>query len=109
MENNHIETAFNAQVNKHLTYSIIIDIIGMGSFLIPALAEISDIIIAPISAIAIFAIYKTPVGAIAGFVEEILPATDIIPTATIVWYYKYKMNRIQAIEEFKNNNPNLLN
>lgn len=108
MDTKNINDAFNSQIKKHLTYSIGLDLLGMSSYLIPVLAEFSDVIIAPLSALAIFMIYKTPIGAVAGLVEEILPATDIIPTATLVWYYKYKMNENQAFEEFKNNNKHLL-
>jgi hypothetical protein len=36
--------------------------------------------------------YKGSIGKVAGvvsFLEEILPATDIIPSFTIMWFYTY--------------------
>lgn len=103
MTEDEVLRKFNAQKNKHLIYSILIDLIGVSSYLIPGLGEISDVIIAPFSALAIYGIYKTPVGAIAGFAEEALPGTDIVPTATIIWLIKYKLNYDLTLKEFHQN------
>jgi hypothetical protein len=108
MEDKLLAENFSKQQQKHLLYSILIDVIGMISFVIPVLAEVSDIIIAPFLALAIFAVHKTPIGSISLFAEEILPGTDIIPTATLVWYYKYQMNRDETFAAFQDKNQNLL-
>ena len=58
------------------------DIGGDASELIPVLGEFTDIAYAPLEAVAIQALFKSPVLAGIGFVEEILPFTDIIPACT---------------------------
>ena len=73
---------------KKLIYSIIIDLIGLISYLIPGYGELIDIIWAPISTILIKKIYKSDTFAIINGIEEGLPFTDIIPTATIAWFYE---------------------
>lgn len=100
MNTNDIKNDFESKKNKELIYSLIIDAVGMGSYLIPALAEVSDVVIAPVSALLVYAIYKTPIGAITDFVEELLPGTDIIPTASIIWYYKYQINKDKSFQSF---------
>ena len=65
--------------------SLIIDGVGMGSYIFPALGEASDIIWAPISAWLIFKLYGRTDLALVGFAEEMLPGLDFIPTATIGW------------------------
>ena len=73
------------KTNK-LVQSIIIDVIGMSSYLLPGAGETFDIIWAPISALWIYKLYKKPYWALFGGIEEIVPMTDIIPTATIMWF-----------------------
>ncbi|WP_299679565.1 hypothetical protein [uncultured Tenacibaculum sp.] len=80
--------------NKYqkLFLSILFDLIGYASFLIPVLAEFTDIIWAPASAYIMTKMYKGNQGKIAGaisFIEEILPGLDIIPTFTLMWLYTY--------------------
>lgn len=66
--------------------SIAIDLVGMGTYAIPGIGEVADTIWAPISGVLIYLMYKNAGLAAVGFVEEILPGTDIIPTATIAWF-----------------------
>ena len=78
--------------NKYslLAISIILDLIGMLSFVIPTIGEFSDVIWAPVSAYLMFKLYKGVPGKIASalvFVEEISPWTDFIPTFTVMWIY----------------------
>ena len=73
-----------ASITK-LIGSLAIDAVGIASYLIPGLAELSDTAWAPISGFLIFTMYGNGPLAILGFGEEILPGTDIIPTATIAW------------------------
>lgn len=78
-----------------LLLSIIFDLIGCISYLLPGFAEATDIIWAPVSAWIMTKMYKGTsgkVGAVISFVEEALPFTDIIPTFTLMWMYTYVIN-----------------
>ncbi|RBA28854.1 hypothetical protein [Flavobacterium tibetense] len=75
-----------------LILGILFDFIGMLSYLIPGIAETLDIVWAPISGFLLVAMYKGYTGKVAGiigFLEEILPFTDVIPTFTLTWIYQY--------------------
>jgi hypothetical protein len=77
-----------------LIFCILMDIIGMASFLIPALGEWSDVVWAPISAYVFYQAFGGLGGMLGGavsFLEEIIPFTDIIPTFTIAWYIQNKV------------------
>lgn len=77
-----------------LLFCIIMDLIGMASFLIPALGEWSDVVWAPFSAYIFYQTFGGLGGMLGGafsFLEEILPFTDIIPTFTIAWYIQNKV------------------
>lgn len=72
-----------------LVFCILMDVIGMASFLLPALGEWSDMVWAPLSAYIFYKMFGGIGGLIGGgisFLEEIIPFTDIIPTFTIAWY-----------------------
>lgn len=78
-----------------LLLSIIFDLVGYVSYLIPVFAEASDIIWAPVSAFLMTRMYKGTsgkVGAVISFIEEALPFTDIVPTFTLMWIYTYVIN-----------------
>lgn len=78
--------------NQKLFLSILFDIIGMISYLIPVYAESIDLIWAPISGILLMKMYKGTTGKVAGiigFIEEIFPFIDFIPTFTLTWLYTY--------------------
>lgn len=75
-----------ATVGK-LVGSIFIDLIGWCSYGIPLLGEFIDIIWAPISALLVYAMYGKIGFSALNFIEELLPGTDFIPTATITWFY----------------------
>lgn len=90
------ETSSNK--NIHLILSIALDLFGMASYLLPALGESTDVIFAPIYGLAIFWMYKKRkisgiIGGVIGTVEEWLPATDLLPTATIMWFYTYVLTK----------------
>ena len=95
-----ILSRFESRKQRDLIFSILIDVVGCASYLIPGLAETTDLMLAPILAAAIYYVHKTKVGAALGFVEEILPFTDIIPTASIIWLKRYKMSREATLREF---------
>ena len=63
----------------------------MASYIFPFLAEFSDIVWAPISALIFNKLFGGRLGAIGGvlnFLEEIIPLTDIIPSFTIAWFIR---------------------
>ena len=68
-----------------LLVSILIDLIGVLTYAVPAVGEVGDLAWAPIGAYLVYQLYGN--GLIAGiaFAEELLPGLDIIPTATIAW------------------------
>ena len=77
---------------KKLLLGLILDGIGMLTYSILGVAEIADLIWAPIAAFIMIRMYPGRVGKVASvltFVEEILPGTDIIPSFTITWIYTY--------------------
>ncbi len=82
---------------KLLILSIILDAIGMVSFVVPIIGEFSDIIWAPLAAYLIYKIYPGTEGKIAGiitFVEEAgVFGTDLVPTFTLTWIYKYLLKK----------------
>lgn len=88
------------QVKSHkmakLVVGILFDLIGMISYVFPGFAEIIDVIWAPISGLLLAKMYKGNTGKIAGifgFLEELVPFTDIIPTFTITWIYTYVIKK----------------
>lgn len=77
---------------RQLITGIFLDLIGMISYLVPGLGEISDLIWAPVSALILAKMYPGKVGkvgALVNFIEEISPGLDIIPTFTLTWVYTY--------------------
>ena len=79
-----------------LILGIVLDLVGMISYLIPGVLEFTDIIWAPIAAFTLANMYKGSVGKIGGivtFIEEIIPGLDFIPTFTLTWIYEYYIAR----------------
>jgi len=77
-----------------LLFCISMDLIGMASYVVPALGEWSDTIWAPLSAYIFYKSFGSIGGLLGGtfsFLEELLPFTDVIPTFTIAWYLQQKM------------------
>lgn len=77
---------------KKLALSLLFDVIGYFSFIIPGLAEMSDIVWAPASAYLMTKMYKGDKGKVAAaivFIEEAMPFMDVIPTFTLMWLYTY--------------------
>lgn len=83
-----------------LLASLAIDALGMSTFLLPALGETFDLVLAPVIGALIYALHRTTFGAIFGFFEEIIPFTDIIPTATVIWAYRYIFKKKETWQEF---------
>ena len=79
-----------------LILSLLFYFIGMLTYIIPFFGEVSDVFWAPISALLLFIMYRGTVGKLAsvfGFIKELLPFVDIIPTFTITWFYTYVIKK----------------
>lgn len=78
--------------NPSLSLCILLDMIGMSSYLLPFLGEVTDVIWAPFSAILFFFLFGRKRfgfrGAVFSFIEEILPGFDFIPTFTIAHFVR---------------------
>jgi hypothetical protein len=77
---------------RNLFIGIAFDLIGMLTYLIPILGEVGDVIWAPIAGFMLSYLYKGSIGKVSGvlgFLEEILPFSDFIPTFTLTWIYTY--------------------
>lgn len=81
---------------RNLFLGIVFDLMGMITYLIPFLGEFADTIWAPIAAFSLSYMYKGTigkVGGVIGFIEEILPFSDFIPTFTLTWIYTYVIKK----------------
>ena len=97
------EKAYQREKSNKLTMAIVLDIIGMATFLVPGFAELADVVWAPIAAAANFLMFRGMTGAVGGagtFLEELLPGTDWIPSFTITWGIKYIVRENQTIADF---------
>merc|ERR1712190_413578 len=62
-----------------------LDLCGNASYLLPEIGEGADLVWAPMQAIALRAMFHSNTLPMVALAEELLPGTDIIPTATIAW------------------------
>ena len=74
-----------------LWLSLIIDLIGSSSYLLPIVGEGFDLAWAPAQTVLIMALYDvtSPNLKYLSFTEEIMPFTDIIPSASIGWAWEF--------------------
>ncbi|MEO5947043.1 MAG: hypothetical protein ABIP79_09515 [Chitinophagaceae bacterium] len=75
-----------------LAFCVLLDLVGYASFTVPVLGEFADIIWAPMSALIFFRLFGGRMGVFGGafgFIEELLPFTDFIPTFSIAWCMRY--------------------
>lgn len=94
---------------RNLFLGLFLDLLGMGSYLIPGIGAFSDIIWAPISAWAMTRMYKGRAGQTAGaiaFIEELMPGLDVLPTFTIMWFYTYVFKGAKKDEKIIDVEPN---
>lgn len=63
-----------------------LDLFGNASYLLPGLGEGVDLAYAPAQAIALKLLFDSNRLAAFGCAEEILPFTDLMPTATAAWW-----------------------
>jgi hypothetical protein len=97
------EKAYQREKSTKLVLAIALDLVGMATYLLPALGEVADVVWAPIAAVANFLIFRGITGAVGGmgtFLEELLPMTDWIPSFTVTWGIKYIVRENQTISDF---------
>jgi hypothetical protein len=89
-----------------LAVSLLIDAVGSASYLIPVVGEVLDIAWAPLQTILIMALYDTvsPNLKYVSFVEEILPLTDVVPSATIGWVTEFGPQLLPALSQHSTTN-----
>lgn len=104
---NELLMQYNKTKQFKLIAAIIIDIIGFLSTFIPVLGGVGDLIWGPISGLLIFVLFpKRKLLALGGAIEEMLPLTDIIPTAYLAWRRTYIKYREETLSEFLRNRVN---
>ena len=89
--NNPAQPVKSIKTSK-LILSLMFDGIGMLSYVVPVFAEVTDLVWAPISGILLITMYRGTIGKLAGvfgFIEELVPFIDFLPTFTITWFYTY--------------------
>lgn len=72
-----------------LMLSLLIDAFGYLSYVFPGFGEMIDIVWAPLSAGILYVMYGNAFASLGQALEEILPFTDFIPSATITWIYYF--------------------
>lgn len=80
-----------------LGFCVVMDLVGMASYIVPGLGEWFDVAWAPISGLIFMKSFGGMTGKIGGLismVEEAAPFVDVIPTFTIGYFYtKYQTNK----------------
>lgn len=87
---------------RKLLLGLLLDAIGMLSYIVPGIGEFLDIIWAPIAGWLMSRMYKGKIGqaaAVVTFIEEMVPGLDFIPSFTIMWFYTYifKASKVDRI------------
>lgn len=95
------DTMVDKKKYKSLAMAIIIDLIGNVSYLFPGVGEWTDTVWGLLSGgILMFVLFpKRKIGGAFGALEEILPGTDIVPTATILWILDYVVSEKVKLTE----------
>ena len=84
-----------------LIVSLVIDALGSASYLLPVVGEGMDVMWAPLQTILIMAMYDSvsPNLKYISFIEEILPLTDVVPSATIGWLTEFGPQLVPALNK----------
>ncbi len=75
----------------NIAICIVMDLVGMFTYILPGVGEFGDVVWAPISAMIFYKLFGGRVGMIGGvlnFLEEVIPFTDFIPSFTIAWFIR---------------------
>lgn len=88
------------KISGKLLFCILMDTLGLATYLLPIFGELGDVVWAPFSA---YIFYKTfggglgKIGGVLNFLEEILPYTDLLPTFTLAWLWENrKRNKLET-------------
>lgn len=95
---------FNKKKYTCLLAGLAVDLVGMSSYALPVLGESTDLVFAPLSGLACWLLYGKTLGGLGGVfgaLEEWGPGTDMIPTLTLVWLYKYGLQGRRSRAEFE--------
>jgi hypothetical protein len=65
---------------------VALDMCGDASYLLPEVGEGTDLAFAPAQAVALKFLFNSKFVAFAGLAEELMPGTDLMPTATFAWF-----------------------
>jgi hypothetical protein len=76
-----------------LAISLIIDVAGLASYLIPVWGEASDVVFFIVEGMWIWLAYKNVKLAFLGGLEEFIPLTDFIPACSIAHYFHTRKKR----------------
>ncbi|CAK0875969.1 unnamed protein product, partial [Prorocentrum cordatum] len=63
-----------------------LDACGDASYLLPEVGEGTDLAFAPAQAVALKMLFNSKFVCFAGIAEELMPGTDLVPTATFAWF-----------------------
>jgi len=74
-----------SSVTMKLFVCLLVDAIGFSSFLLPGIGELGDVAYAPLQAWFLYFMFGSVRMSGLGFMEEILPGTDFVPSASIAW------------------------
>jgi len=85
------QTVLPSDMMGRLVVSLIIDFVGSSSYLVPVVGESFDLAWAPIQTILIMAMYDDSMPSLkyVSFLEEIIPFTDVLPSATLGWVRQF--------------------
>ena len=99
-----IRREFNKKKYARLLAGLAVDLVGMSSYALPLVGESTDLVFAPLSGLACWLLYGKTLGGLGGVfgaLEEWGPGTDVIPTLTLVWLYKYGLRGDKSLAEFE--------
>lgn len=90
---------FEETKKSALLQSLAIDAISMASYAVPWLGEGTDVIVAPLLAFWIWRLHGSWTATTIGFFEELLPFTDIVPTAILTWWYRFVLREKETRQQ----------
>lgn len=96
----HLEK-YNQIKKFKLLSAVVIDLMGLASYVIPIVSESTDFIWGPMSGFLIFMLFPNRKGrAISGVLEEMIPFTDFIPSAYLTWRQEYIKEHEKTLNRF---------
>lgn len=64
---------------------VVVDAMGMSTYLLPGVGELGDLGWAPLQALYLWFMFGSVRATAIGVFEELGPGTDLVPTATLCW------------------------